>query len=85
MTEGETLKQRRELVLLAAELQRATLSRRLERIEANPARRILGIAASAVRNPAVVKVGTALVIYAFRAYRNKRRTRFLQPRISTRN
>lgn len=85
MTEAETLKQRRELVLLSAELQRATITRRLERIEVNPARRILGFAASAVRNPALFKVGTALVLYAVRAYRNKRLKRFVPSRLSTRN
>ncbi len=75
MTEADTLRQRRELVLLAAELQRATIARRIERIEVNPARRILGAAASVVRNPAVFKVGTALAAFAFRAYRNRRTPR----------
>ena len=75
MTEAEILEKRRELVLLAAELQRATISRRLERIEVNPARRILGFAASAVSKPLVFKVGTALAAFAIRAYRNKRSRR----------
>ena len=53
MTELEQLRQRRELVVLAAELQRATVVRRLERIQANPARRILALAAGALRRPAM--------------------------------
>ena len=51
MTELEQLRQRRDLVVLAAELQRATIVRRLERIEANPARRWVGIAASVITCP----------------------------------
>ena len=45
MTEMEVLKRRRELVVLSAELQRATLVRRLGRIQANPAQRAIGYAA----------------------------------------
>ena len=75
MTELETLRQRRELVVLAAELQRATLVRRLERIQANPARRLLGFAANAVRRPAVLSLGTAAVRYALRALWRRRATR----------
>ena len=71
MTELEQLRQRRELVVLAAELQRATLVRRLDRIEANPARRWLGMAASVVARPALLSIGTAAVRYAVRAYRRR--------------
>jgi hypothetical protein len=71
VTELETLRQRRELVVLAAELQRATIVRRLERIEVNPARRLLGVAASAVRRPALLSLGTAAVRLAVRAYRKR--------------
>lgn len=71
MTELEQLRQRRELVVLAAELQRATLVRRLDRIEANPARRWLGVAASVVARPALLSIGTAAVRYAVRAYRRR--------------
>jgi len=56
MTELEQLRQRRELVILAAELQRATVVRRLERIQANPAKRVLGIAANAVSRPLMIKL-----------------------------
>jgi hypothetical protein len=75
MTELEQLEQRRELVMLAAELQRANLSRRLERIQANPAKRVLGLAANAVSRPLLLKLGSAAVTLAVRAYRKRRSTR----------
>ena len=72
MTEGENLRQRRELVMLSAELQRANITRRLERIEANPTRRVLGLVGGAVRNPMLTRVGAALAALAVRTYRKKR-------------
>ena len=75
MTELEQLKQRRELVVLAAELQRANVARRLERIQANPAKRVLGFAANAVKRPLLLKLGSAAMTFAVRAYRNKRTNR----------
>ncbi|HSJ99199.1 MAG TPA: hypothetical protein VLC53_19145, partial [Myxococcota bacterium] len=60
-----------ELVVLAAELQRATIVRRLERIEVNPARRLLAVAASAASRPALLSLGTAAVRFAVRAYRRR--------------
>jgi hypothetical protein len=71
VTELELLQRRRELVVLAARLQRATVVRRLERIEANPGRRLLGIAANAVSRPALLSLGTAAVRFAVRAYRRR--------------
>jgi hypothetical protein len=71
MTELEQLRQRRELVVLSAELQRATIVRRLDRIEANPARRWVGIAASVVSKPALLSIGTAAIRFAFRAYKRR--------------
>ena len=71
MTELEQLRQRRELVVLAAELQRATVVRRLERIQANPARKLAGFAASAVSRPALLSLGAAAVRYAVRAWRRR--------------
>jgi len=71
VTELELLRRRRELVVLAAHLQRATVVRRLERIEANPARRLLGFAANAVSRPALLSLGTAAVRFAVRAYRRR--------------
>jgi hypothetical protein len=75
VTELELLRRRRELVLLSAELQRATIAKRLERLEENPARRALGMAASFVRRPATLKVGSALFAYAVRAWRRRRALR----------
>lgn len=69
MTELERLKQRRDLVVLAAELQRATVVRRLERIEANPARRWVGLAAKAASRPALVSMGSAVLRFAIRKVR----------------
>jgi len=75
MTELELLEQRRELVVLAAELQRANVARRLERIQANPAKRVLRLAANAVSRPLLFKLGSAAMAFAVRAYRRKRSTR----------
>jgi hypothetical protein len=71
VTEIDELRQRRELVVLAAELQRATIARRLDRIEVNPARKVLGVALSAVRRPAFLTLGSAAVKYAVRAYQRR--------------
>jgi len=71
VTELEQLRQRRELVVLAAELQRATVVRRLEHIQANPARRILALAVGALRRPAMLSLGTAAVKLAVSAYRRR--------------
>lgn len=72
MTERENLRQRRELVMLAAELQRATITHRLERIEGNPARRALSVVGGAVRNPAMTRIGAALAALAVRTLRKRR-------------
>ena len=71
MTELERLKSRKELVVLAAELQRATIVRRLERVEANPARALVRMATSAVGRPAVLTLGTAALRYAVRAWKRR--------------
>ena len=71
MTELEQLRQRRELVVLAAELQRANVVRRLERIQANPARKVLGFAASVAARPAMLTLGTAAFRFALRAFQRR--------------
>jgi hypothetical protein len=71
MTEIETLRKRRELVMLSAELQRATIARRLSRIEANPARVALGYAAKVASRPLLIGLGTKAVRLAVRAYRRR--------------
>ena len=71
MTELEALRQKRSLVVLAAQLQRATVLRRLERLRANPTRRVFGLAAMAARRPALVSVGTAAARLALRLWRRR--------------
>ena len=71
MTELERLKSRKELVVLAAELQRATIARRLERVEANPARALVGMATNAVSRPAMLTLGTAALRFALRAWKRR--------------
>jgi hypothetical protein len=71
MTEIEILRRRRELVVLSAELQRATIARRLDRLHVNPARRALGYAAKVASRPALWKLGTAAVGMALRVYRRR--------------
>jgi hypothetical protein len=71
VTELEVLRRRRELVVLSAELQRATVTRRLERIQASPARAALGLATKAVSIPLLWKVGSKALGVAMRAYRRR--------------
>lgn len=71
MTEIERLRQRRELVVLAAELQRATITRRLERVEANPARALVNFATNAASRPAMLTVGAAALKFALRAWKKR--------------
>jgi hypothetical protein len=72
VTELEELREKRNLVVLAAQLQRATIVRRIERLRTNPARHVLGIAAMAARRPAVMTLGTAAARFALRAWRKRR-------------
>jgi hypothetical protein len=58
-------------VVLAAELQRANVVRRLERVRASPLRHVFGFAASAARRPAMLTLGTAAVKLAVRAWRRR--------------
>jgi len=78
VTELEILARRRELVLLSAELQRATLVRRVQRIETSPARVALGIASRAVSVPLAWKLGTKAMGLAVRAYRRRSLRRRLE-------
>jgi hypothetical protein len=73
VTELETLREKRNLVVLAAQLQRATVMRRMERLRGNPARRVLGLALLAARRPAVMTLGTAAARFALRAWRRRSR------------
>lgn len=71
MTELEQLRLRRELVVVAAQLQRATVTRRIEAIRANRARTFLGFAATAARRPALVSLGAGALRLAVRAWRRR--------------
>jgi hypothetical protein len=71
VTELEILRRRRELVLLSAELQRATVVRRLDHIHASPVRIALGLATSAVSLPVMWKLGASALGLATRAYRRR--------------
>ena len=72
MTELEALRQKRDLIVLAAQLQRATVLRRLDRLRGNPARRVLDLAMLAARRPAVMTLGTAAARFALRAWKRRR-------------
>lgn len=71
MTELDELRHRRELVVLTAELQRANVVRRFERLEVNPARKALGFAARTLSRPVLLSMGSAAVRFAVRAYRRR--------------
>jgi hypothetical protein len=71
VTELEILHRRRELVLLSAELQRATLARRLAHVNANPARIALGFARRAITVPLAFKVGSKMLHLAVRAFQRR--------------
>jgi len=58
VTELDVLRRRRDLVLLSAQLQRATLVRRIEHVEHHPVHLALGLAASAATVPVLIKVGS---------------------------
>ena len=66
MTELETLRRRRELVVLSAEVQRATVACRLDRIEASPIRVLAGLAANATRAVAQRRLALAVLALAGR-------------------
>jgi hypothetical protein len=61
VTELEILRKRRELVLLSAELQRATVVRRLDHIERHPAQAVLALASSAASLPLLWKLASSLL------------------------
>ena len=71
MSELEVLRQRRELVLLSCDLQRATLSRRLGRLQRNPVGIAVGAAVNAVKKPMVWRLGTTALAFAYKAYRKR--------------
>jgi hypothetical protein len=67
-----TLEQRRQLVELSASLQRATLSHRLNAIQARPGNALLGTMAAIAAKPAVRRWAFAAAVMAFRSWRRRR-------------
>jgi hypothetical protein len=61
VTELEILRRRRELVLLSAQLQRATVVRRLDNVSRHPARAVFGLLTGAASLPLLFKL-SALVL-----------------------
>jgi len=74
MSELAILERRRQLVELSADLQRATISRRLASIEQRPRLAAFGALAAIGARPAVRKMAIAAVLMAYRAWR-RRKTR----------
>lgn len=75
MTDLETLARRRQLVELSADLQRATISRRLHSIEHRPRFAAVASIAALGSNPAVRKLAFATALMLFRAWRRRRARR----------
>ena len=76
MTELEQLRRRRQLLVLSADVQRATVVVRLDRIEAGPLQLLYGIAANATRVLAARRIAFAVLALAGRMFgrRNPGRT-----------
>lgn len=71
MSELDVLRQRRELVLLSCDLQRATLARRAGHIQRSPLKIAIGAAATAVKKPLVWRFGVTALGFAVKAYRKR--------------
>lgn len=81
MNEREVLAQRRELVLLSAQMQRATIAARLDRIEARPGLALAGSALRVLgsrwaRRAAIIALGIAV-----RGFRSRRAARAADKRM----
>ncbi len=72
MTELELLRRRRELVVLSADVQRATVVCRLDRIETSPVRVLAVVAANAARVVARRRIALALLALASRMLGRRR-------------
>jgi hypothetical protein len=59
--ELEILRRRRELVLLSAQLQRATVVRRLEHVNRHSVHAVLGLATTALSVPILLKIGSVVL------------------------
>jgi hypothetical protein len=72
MTELELLDHRRALVVLSADLQRATLSRRLARVQDSPGRAAFDLALEAASRPDIRRATVVVALFAWRALRRAR-------------
>lgn len=61
VTEIEILRRRRELVLLSAKLQRATVVRRLDNVARHPAQAVFSLIGSVASVPLLFKLGTLVI------------------------
>lgn len=61
MNELEILRRRRELVLLSAQLQRATVVRRLDNVSRHPAQAVFALVTSVASVPLLFKLGALLL------------------------
>jgi hypothetical protein len=68
VTELELLRRRRELVVLSADVQRATVIHRLDSIEASPMRMLFGLAANATRVVAARRIALTVLSLAGRFF-----------------
>ncbi|APV48925.1 hypothetical protein BWI17_04035 [Betaproteobacteria bacterium GR16-43] len=66
------LEQRRQLVLLSAGLQRATIRRRLDAVEQRPRVALFGSLAAIAAQPGVRRVALGVALMAYRAWRRRR-------------
>jgi len=65
------LEQRRQLVELSCELQRATIARRLDAIQARPGGALLGTLAAIGAKPAVRRIAFATALMLYRKWRRR--------------
>ena len=76
MSELEILRRRRELVLLSAQLQRATVVRRIDNVSRHPIQAVLGLATSVASVPLLLKLGSM----AFGMVRGRKSARYVAKR-----
>jgi hypothetical protein len=71
VTELELLRRRRELVLLSAQLQRATIVRRLDHVQASKTRAALELVTKVASVPLALKLGSMAARFAVRTYQQR--------------
>ena len=76
MTELEILRRRRELVVLSAQLQRATLVRRLDHVHRHPLHSMLGLA----KNAAGLSLALRLGMLAYERLVSRKRAAAARPK-----